>query len=246
MRVEKVPTGIEGLDDMLGGGLPSGRCTLVCGGPGSGKTTFAVQFLYNGATKYGETGLYVAFGESPTHLNENMASFGWDIERLEKESKLLIVDASPIRTLIPGEVSIGKLNIGEQNFSMPILIEAMRARVEENQVKRIVIDPITTTIIRYPNATERHHAILDVMKAVADLGATTLMTTELRTTALARQVQTEEFLSDGVIIFHRFTEGRRIVRAVQIEKMRGVAHDQELRPYKIQENGINIFPEEDL
>jgi len=245
MYMKKVPTDIEGLDAMLRGGLPFGRCTLVCGGPGSGKTTFSVQFLYNGATKHGETGLYVSLGESPTHLIENMASFGWDIEKLEKERKLIMVDASPIRTL-PGEVSIGKINIGKRNFSMLSLIEVVRDRVEENQVKRIVIDPITTTIIQYPDVSERQNAILDLMEAITDLGVTSLMTTELRATSLERQVQAIEFLSHGVIIFHRFTEGGRIIRAIQIEKMRGIAHDHELRPYKILKNGIEIFPKESI
>jgi len=243
--MKKVPTGIEGLDVMLEGGLPFGRCTLVCGGPGSGKTTFAVQFLYKGAKKYGETGLYVSLGESPAHLKENVTSFGWDIEKLEKESKLIIVDASPIRTL-PGEVKIGELNIGKRDFSMLSLIEGIRNRAEENQVKRIVVDPITTLMLQYPNATERQNAILDLMEAVTDLGMTSLMTTELRATSLERQVQAEEFLSHGVIIFHTFTEGGRTIRAIQIEKMRGIAHDHELRPYKIQKNGIEIFSKEKI
>jgi len=243
--MKKVPTGIEGLDSMLGGGLPFGRCTLICGGPGSGKTTFAVQFLYNGAKKYGETGLYVSLGESPVHLKENMTSFGLDIERLEKEGKFIIVDASPIR-ILPGEVKIGDLNIGKRDFSMLSLIEGIRNRTEENQVKRIVVDPITTLMLQYPDVSERQNAILDLMETVTALGITSLMTTELRATTLERQVQAEEFLSHGVMILHSFTEGGRIIRAIQIEKMRGIAHDHELRPYKIQKNGIEIFPKEKI
>jgi len=243
--MKKVPTGIEGFDGMLGGGLPFGRCTLVCGGPGSGKTTFAVQFLYNGAKKYGETGLYVSLGESPVHLKENMASFGFDIEGLEKEGKLIIVDASPIRTL-PGEVKIGELNIGKRDFSMLSVIEGIRNRAEENQVKRIVVDPITTLMLQYPDVVERQNAVLDLMEAITALGITSLLTTELRATSLERQVQAEEFLSHGVIILHRFTEGGRIIRAIQVEKMRGIAHDPELRPYKILKNGIEIFSKEKI
>jgi KaiC/GvpD/RAD55 family RecA-like ATPase len=243
--MKKVPTGVEGLDNMLGGGLPFGRCTLICGGPGSGKTTFAVQFLYNGAKKYGETGLYVSLGESPVHLRENMASFGLDIEGLEKEGKFMIIDASPIRTL-PGEVKIGDLNIGKRDFSMLSLIESIRNRAEEKQVKRIVVDPITTLMLQYPDVVERQNAVLDLMETITDLDITSLMTTELRATSLKRQVQAEEFLSHGVLIFHRFTEDGRIIRAIQVEKMRGIAHDYELRPYKIQKNGIEIFPKEKI
>ncbi|MFX0203613.1 MAG: ATPase domain-containing protein, partial [Candidatus Hodarchaeota archaeon] len=97
--MKRVFTGIKGLDNILGGGLPSGRCTLICGGPGSGKTILSFQFLYNGATEYNETGLYVALGESTIHLKEDLGGFGWDIERLEKDEKLVIVDASPLRSI---------------------------------------------------------------------------------------------------------------------------------------------------
>ena len=243
--MKRIPTGIEGLDAMLGGGLPFGRCTLICGGPGAGKTIFAVQFLYNGAKKYGESGLYVSLDENPVHLKENMASFGWDIERLEKENKLITLDASPIRT-IPGEVKIGELNIGKRDFSMLSLIQGIKNTAEEYRMKRIVVDPITTLMLQYPDVSERQNALLDLMSAITDLGVTSLMTTELRATSLQRQVQAEEFLSHGVIILHNFTNGGRTIKAIQVEKMRGIAHDHELRPYKIMKNGIEIFSKEKM
>jgi circadian clock protein KaiC len=234
--MKKVPTGIEGLDSMLGGGLPFGRCTLVCGGPGSGKTTFCIQFLYNGATKYGETGLHVSLDESPNHIKENMYGFGWDLSKLEKDQKLLFFDASPFRRQ------------ADKHYTMLNLKEIIRTKTEENQVKRIAIDPVNTLVLQYPDVTERRNAVLELMGTVADLGVTTLITTELRATSLERQVQIEEFLSHGVIIFHNFNEGMRarIVKAIQIEKMRGFAHDQQIRPYKILENGINVFSEENI
>lgn len=239
------PTGVKGLDDMLGGGLPSSRCILVCGGPGSGKTILCIQFLYNGAIKYNETGLYVSLCEKPIHLKEDMSGFGWDIERLEKDGKLVIVDASPIRTL-PGSVKIGKLNIGKRDFSMLSLIEIIKSRVQEIGAKRIVIDSISSLILQYPDDSERQFAILDLFEAVTDLGGTCLITTELRATALEREVQAEEFLSSGVIVFHTFNEGGRLIRAIQIEKMRGISHDHQLRPYKIRKNGIEVFSKENV
>jgi KaiC/GvpD/RAD55 family RecA-like ATPase len=101
-------------------------------------------------------------------------------------------------------------------------------------------------MLQYPDVVERQNAVLDLMEAITDLDITSLMTTELRATSLERQVQAEEFLSHGVLIFHRFTEDGRIIRAIQVEKMRGIAHDYELRPYKIQKNGIEIFPKEKI
>lgn len=242
---KRIPTGVKGLDDMLGGGLPLGRCILICGGPGSGKTIFGVQFLYNGMIKYGEPGLYVSLDESPAHLKEDMASFGWDIEKLEKDGKLVIVDASPVRT-IAGQVRIGKLNIGKRDFKMLSLIEIIKTRVQEIGAKRVVIDSISSLIFQYPDDSERRNAILDLFEAVTSLGTTCLITAELRATALVREVQAEEFLSHGVIVFHTFTEGGELIRAVQIEKMRGISHDHQLRPYKINDNGIEVFSKEGI
>ncbi len=243
VRIERVSTGIEGLDEMLGGGLPFGRCILVCGGPGSGKTIFGIQFLYNGATRYNERGLYVSLDESPTHLKENMAGFGWNLEKLEKKRKLAVIDASPIRT-IPGEVKIGELSIGKRDFSMLSLIEIIKAKANEIDAKRIVVDPITSLIVQYPDVSEKRNAALDLFEAISRLGTTNIITTELRATTLQRTVQAEEFLSHGVIVFHVFHEDRELVRAVQIEKMRGVAHDQQVRPYRISEQGIVVYPKE--
>jgi len=241
----KVPTGVKGFDDMLGGGLPLGRCILVCGGPGAGKTIFGIQFLYNGAVKHDETGLYVSLGESPIHLKEDMSGFGWDIERLEKDGKLVIVDASPIRT-IPGQVKIGKLSIGKRDFKMLSLIESIKSRAQEIGAKRIVIDSISSLILQYPDDSERRNAILDLFEALTGLGTTCLVMTELRATALERQIQAEEFLSHGVMVFHTFNEGGRLIRAIQIEKMRGIPHDHELRPYRIHKDGIEIFAKENI
>jgi len=181
--MKRISTGIKGLDDMLGGGLPSGRCILVCGGPGSGKTILSVQFLYNGVTEYNETGLYVALGESPIHLKEDLGGFGWDIERLEKDGKLVIVDASPLRT-IPGRVQVGKISLGKQDFRMLSLIEVIKSRTKEIGAKRVVIDSISSLILQYPDESERRNAVLDLFEAVTDLGATSLIITELRATAL--------------------------------------------------------------
>lgn len=240
-----VPTGVQGLDDMLGGGFPSSRCILVCGGPGAGKTIFGIQFLYYGAVEHSETGLYVSLGESPIHLREDMNSLGWDVERLEKDGKLVILDASPIRT-IPKNVKIGEFRIGKRDFEILSLIEIMKKRAEEIGAKRIVIDSISSLIIQYPEDSERRNAILDLFEAVTKLGATTLMTTELRAAALERQMQTEEFLSHGVIVFQTFNESGRLIRAIQVEKMRGIDHDHQLRPYIIHKNGIEVFSTENI
>ena len=241
----RVPTGVKGLDDMLGGGLPFNHSILVCGGPGSGKTVLGVQFLYEGATTYGENGLYVSLDENPFWLKRHVSGFGWEIEKLEKEGKIQVVDASPIRAA-PGEIKVGEVSVGKNDFSLYSLWAIIKAKAQEIMAKRVVIDPISSLVFQFPNASKRRRAFLDLFQTISNLNVTTLITTELRSTSLTRKVRTEEFLSQGVIVFHTLTEGGRIVRAIQIEKMRGVSHDHQLRPYEINKNGIEVFPKENI
>src|SRR2546422_8539074 len=98
--LDRVPTGVKGLDELLGGGFPEGRCILVVGSPGSGKTTFAMQYLYYGALR-GETGLYITLDERPEHVKQNLSSFNWGLDDLEKKGKLLVMDASGLRRVRP-------------------------------------------------------------------------------------------------------------------------------------------------
>lgn len=241
--MRQIPTGIDGLDKMLNGGLPYGRCFLICGGPGSGKTILSMQFLYNGAVRHKESGLYVSLDEDRRQLKEEMAGFGWDIEKLEKEGRLAIVDASPIRHM-PGEVKVGDLWIGKRDFSIVSLIEIIKRYSQKINAKRVVIDPITALTFQYSSVSERRTAILDLFEALNHLGTVNLVTTELRSVVLEREIRTEEFLANGVIVLHVLVSDNEIVRGIQVEKTRGIAHDDQIRPYKITENGIEVFPQE--
>jgi circadian clock protein KaiC len=241
--MKKVPAGIDGLDKMLNGGLPCGRCILVCGGPGSGKTILSMQFLLHGAVQLDEPGLYVSLDEDISQLREEVASFGWDLEKLEKKGKLAIVDASPIRH-IPAEVKVGDLWVGKRNFSSVSLVEIIKKNVEKIKAKRIVIDPITALTFLYQDVSERRTAILDLFETLTNLGTTNLITNELRSVTLEREIRSEEFLAHGVILLHVFVSDKEIVRGIQVEKMRGIAHDDQIRPYRISENGMEVFPQE--
>jgi KaiC/GvpD/RAD55 family RecA-like ATPase len=242
--MKRAKTGISGLDEMLGGeGVPSERSILVCGGPGSGKTVFGAQFLYNGITEYDENGLFVSLDENPAHLRENMAGFGWDLRKLEEEQKLAIIDASPVRK-VAGKIEVGDLWIGKRDFTLTGLIEVVRTMAKKIDAKRMVIDPLTSLIVQYPNVSKRRNGIINMLEAISGLGTTNLITTESRTTAVERPIEPEEFLSHGVIILHVFHEGRELVRAIQIEKMRGIAHDEQIRPYRICNKGILVYSEE--
>jgi len=243
MARELTPTGIAGLDELTGGGLPTGHCILLCGGPGSGKTILANQFMYKGAVDYGETGLYVTLDENPVHLKHHMNSFGWDLDKLEKEKKIVIVDASPIRNM-PTELRLSGLNIASREFNMPALIETIKRSAKKINAKRLVIDPITALIIHYQTASERHYAVVDLVQAMSDTGCTSIIITDLRPSILERGFQFEEYITQGVILLQSTKKERQLIRALQIEKMRGIPHDTQLRPYQITDKGIEVFPKE--
>ncbi|MGD0978682.1 MAG: ATPase domain-containing protein [Candidatus Bathyarchaeia archaeon] len=241
--MKRIPTGVEGLDKMLGGGLPAERSFLICGGPGSGKTILCMQFLYHGAIECKEPGLYVSLDENKDNLREEMAGFGWDIDKLEKSGQFLFVDACPIRN-VPGEVKLGGLSIGKRDFNLMSLIEIIWRKAEKAEIKRVVIDPIAGLTFQYPDVSERRTATLDFLEALAQLKTTNLITTELRSLTLQRDILAEEFLTQGVIVLHSWRNQLAAHGGLQIEKMRGIAHDNQIRPYKITKKGFQVFSEE--
>src|SRR3989442_14033467 len=244
--VDRTPTGIPGLDEILSGGFPRGRVILLVGGPGTGKTILTSQFLMNGIKIYGENGAFVSLDESKAHYYREMGLFGWKFEELEKGKKFAFITASPLRHM-PGEVKIGRQSIGRKDFSILSLIEGIKTHTELINAKRVVVDPVTSLIFQYPEMVERRTAILDLVDALVKTGATCLMTTELRAMgAVERAIQLEEYLAHGVIILSNAKVGRTYNRVIQVEKMRETPIDMQPRPYKISTNGIEVFPKETI
>jgi KaiC/GvpD/RAD55 family RecA-like ATPase len=238
----KTPLGVPGLDEMLMGGIPTGRVVLVLGGPGTGKTVLSTQFLVTGL-KMGEPGVFVSLDESKSHYYSEMEKFGWKLQEYEDKKMFTFLDASPIRHL-PGELKVGKLTIGRKEFSLLSLIEAVNAAVREIDAKRLVIDPVTALIFQYPDPVQRRTAMLDLMEALVATGTTTLLSTELMTLGIGRNVQTEEYLAHGVIVLQTLHVGRGFVRVIHVEKMRETDADNQPRPYRITSRGLEVFPKE--
>ena len=238
-----VKTGVPGLDELLEGqGIPEGYHVFLLGSPGSGKTTLALQFLHYGAS-IGENGIYISLDEAPHILIRNMRRVGIDLESDIKSKRLALIDASPIRH-IPGTVKIGAFAIGKRDFSLASLIDAIQNHARELHAKRLVIDPISSFLLQYPDEAERRTAVMDLMEGVATLGCTTLYLSELVETGTDRRYQFEEYLAQGVIIMRRVLKPTGIVNSIQVEKMRGVAHDVQPHPYRITQNGIEVYPTE--
>lgn len=241
MSVDYVRTGINGVDKILADqGIPKGHTILVSGGPGSGKTTFAIQFLYIGAIQYGEPGVYVTLDEEPGDIKENMMAYGWDLEKLEDENKLRFINISPVR-VAPSE-GAGLIQIGMKEFRLIKLLEAIKQGVNEINAKRIVVDPITMFTLQFPDEIERIYAMRDLLRDLRTTGSTNLLISELKGTGWEREHQFEEYLTQGVILLRTFLSGSKLVRVFQVAKMRGLAIDNQPRPYDISANGIEVHP----
>jgi len=246
LKAARTQTGVPGFDEIIGGGFPQGRVILLLGEPGAGKTILSTQFLLNGITKYGENGIYVSLEEGRTHYTHELSTFGWGFEPLEKEGKFVFVDASPIRAL-PDEVKVGKLTLGRQDFSLVSLLEVVRNNAKRVNARRIVVDPISLLLAQYSDDTQRRKALLDLVEALADLGATCIMSSELRRVGIrGRTLQLEEFLTHGVVIMQTIATGRTMERTIQVEKMRETQIDRQPRPYRITEKGIEVYPRESV
>ena len=238
---EYVPTGIPGVDKTLADrGIPRGHTVLVSGGPGSGKTTFAIQFLYSGITVYDEPGVYITLDEDPEDIKKNMSKFDWGLDELERQEKLLFINVSPVR--VAATEKGGLMQLGMKEFKLVKLLEAIRTGIETVGATRVVIDPITLFTLQYPDEVERIYAMRDLIADFKRIGCTNLLISELKGTGLEREHQFEEYLSQGVVLLRTIIKDDKLVRMYQVAKMRGLPVDTQPRPYEITDHGIQVYP----
>lgn len=242
---KKSATGIQGLDELLNGGIPNGRVVLVVGGPGSGKTTLASQFLYKGITDYNENGIFVSIDEGKEHFYSEMLSFNWDFAQAEKDQKFAFLDATKISraAMLRERMNLESKSLRGKQLQVDKLVEKIEALIDEIGAKRVVIDTLATLFHRFPDPIERRVAIIDLIESLSDLKITTLITTELGRLSLDREVTVEEYQSHGVIMMQTLFSSGTTSRALQVVKMRGTKTNSNLVPYRIDSSGIEIFPD---
>jgi KaiC/GvpD/RAD55 family RecA-like ATPase len=240
-----VKTGIQGFDELVNGGLPRGYGYTIMGGPGSGKTTFAMQFIYNGVTKYGENGVYISFDEPLRSIKKSASNLGMNLTSLEKKGQLIIVDASPIR-VEPGKYAAKtETYLGLPNFDIDTLLKTVHKAAERVDAKRIVVDPISSLLIQYKDPFIVRRETMTLISSLSqDEKYTSLFLSEISKPDALSQFNVEAFLTNGVIILHNIKQREEKIRAVEILKMRGVKHSIKLHPFKITDKGIVIYPKE--
>lgn len=232
-HVQKLPTGIEGFDDICHGGLPIGRSTLVSGTSGTGKTILSLHFLYNGIKHYNEPGVFVTFEESPLDIIRNASSFDWDIQAMVDQDKLFILDASPDPD---GQDVAG-------SFDLSGLIERINYAIRKYKARRVAIDSMTAVFQQYDAISVVRREIFRLIARLKSIGVTTVMTTEreLEYGPVARY-GVEEFVSDNVVILRNVLEGERRRRTVEILKLRGTTHMKGEFPFTLGSHGMSVFP----
>ncbi len=230
-RIPKSPTGIRGLDEITKGGLPTGRPTLVCGEAGSGKTMLAMEFLFRGATEFGEPGVFIAFEETKKKLSANAASLGFDMEKLVARRKLVVdyvhVERSEIEET--GEYDLGGL------------FARIEHHVKTSRARRIVLDTLEVLFAGLKNEGVVRSELRRLFRWIEDRGLTAVITAERGEGRLTRH-GLEEYVSDCVILLDHRVEGELSTRRLRVVKYRGSAHGTNEYPFLIDEQGLSVVP----
>ena len=234
MRIERVPSDVPGLDKIIGGGFPKQSVTLISGGPGSGKTTLALQILVNGAEQRNEPGVYATLTETPEEIILNASSFGWNLKHLEAKGVLKVLDLRPSRFL---ELK----SRGESETFFSWVWNSIRQEVEKIRAKRVAIDSLNVLSAQFQNEYQSRRAIMNLIEALQRLPECISF---LLFEQITMERTMEEFLTSGVIILHYVPVKNGMMRAIQILKMRRTDHSENFHPFDITSKGIKVNPNE--
>ncbi len=222
--MERIKTGISGLDQMLGGGLPKNKHVAVSGSPGTGKSSFTFEFLYRGVQQ-GENGLYVSLEETEDDMKENMGSTfsGFtDLQQMFKSKKLQITKPD-------------KLELEDT-------AELIEDQISDNDVKRVVIDSATMIRLSFEKELEYRQTLFEFFSLLRTLDCTVMMTLEASSPRKEQLTfDIEHFVMDGIINLYNQEQGDRRIRALEIFKMRGTDHSRDMVPFKVLPDGIKIY-----
>jgi len=228
----KAPTGIIGLDEITGGGLPSGRPTLVCGSAGCGKTMLSMEFLVRGATQFGEPGVFMMFEENAAELTANVRSMGFDLDQLVKEKKIAL-----------DHVHIERSEIEETGeYDLEGLFIRLGHAIDSIGAKRVVLDTVEALFAGLPNHGILRAELRRLFRWLKNRGMTAIITGEKGEGNAITRYGLEEYVADCVITLdHRVTE-QISTRRLRVLKYRGSAHGTNEYPFLIGERGISVLP----
>lgn len=237
--MDRISTGIHGLDEILGGGYPRERTILVAGPAGAGKSTFGLAFLVHGILNEDEPGIYVSFDESLANVRKDAASYGWDLQALEDQNLLAMIDGFSERAGLksPEKYTIS-LEVDELLNELIKLIDGIGA-------ERVVIDSITALALGLDGENPRRKEMLKLSAVMSALTCTTIMVSEMREDKEISRFGIEEFMAQGVLAL-KYEHSKRGRRSLQVRKMRGVKHSMKEVPFLMKSDGLWAYPDEEI
>lgn len=224
--MDKISTGIPGLDKIMGGGMPRTQLSLITGTSGTGKTTFCCQFINEGVRKFNEKGVYLSFEEPPEAIKDNMRGFGWDFDALEKSGKFAFIKYDP--------------------YHIEEVFDVLESTIRQTKATRVVVDSISALGLHIKDESELRKMIFDLSMILRKLNCTSLLVSEIvpGTKGISRY-GVEEFVTDNVVVLYYERMHSTFSRAIQVWKVRGSQHSEKLHPYNISKNGVTVYPDEE-
>ncbi len=226
-KIERVPTGIPGLDDKIEGGFVKNSTVMVRGGSGTVKTILCLQYLYAGVTQYDEPGVYISFAESRESIYQHGNLMGWDFEELEKKKKFTIIRYEPHEIV----------NIMEEGGG------SIRDTIESLGAKRLVVDSLSAYEMVFENQYKANESMLDLFELLRKWGATTLVTSEFPVSPKKQVLERSGFLTDSIINLYYLRVNASRVRALEIIKMRDTLHSDKIYRFILNKSGLHILKE---
>lgn len=231
-QLPKTPTGITGLDEITGGGLPNGRPTLICGEAGCGKTLMSLEFIVRGATEFNEPGVFMAFEEKADELASNVSSLGFDLYKLQDDKKLRL-----------DHVHIDRSEIEETGeYDLEGLFIRLGFAIDSIGAKRVVLDTLENLFSGLSNQTILRAELRRLFSFLKEKGVTAIITGEKGDGSSLTRQGLEEYVSDCVILLDHRVVNQISTRRLRVVKYRGTQHGTNEYPFLIDEDGISVLP----
>jgi circadian clock protein KaiC len=224
---ERINTGIEGLDRLIGGGFVKDSTIMVRGDTGTGKTLFCIQYLYDGATRHNEPGIFISLSETEKSIIQHGTSLGWDLQKLIDENKLAVIRYEP------HDIA----NILEQGGG------SLQDTMDSLDAKRLAIDSLSAYEMVFESEYKMNESVLSLFELLRKWSCTTLVTSEFPVSPDKESGGRLGFLTDGIINLYHVLHNSKRMRALEVIKMRDTAHNQSLNIFTINNKGLKISGE---
>jgi circadian clock protein KaiC len=233
----KVRSGIPGFDSIVSGGFRSGKSVVLSGPPGSGKTTFGMQFLSSGARDFDERGIFVTLSQSPSEIKNDFISFGWNVQQLIDDGKLIIIDARPFKKE-EGFIALDESLYRGETMPFMHLTQLIVSSIKRINAKRIVIDSLTVLSMQYSNNFYIRQGLQGMVQALEDQSCASILISE---TDDSSKLPVEWYIASCVVALSHLRKEDTMERTLQIVKMRGMKHSEQIFPIKIGEMGLQVL-----